>query len=189
MNPWPRVSVGVARWRFACSFPARCSARFCCTPTWAKWLTAVRDGHWGWLVASVGLMAFVVVLGALRWWVFLEGAQIEMSAWNAIRPFATSIVLNLVLPTAVAGDAVRTCGRRTPERALARSGGGHGRRQADGIDLCSSWSPGWRLRSIRRPFRARSSSSWPGSRPGSIVGLRGRRSRGCRRSAGPASAA
>lgn len=69
---------------------------------------AVRGGHWGWLVASVGVMALVVVLGALRWWVFLEGAQIEMSAWNAIRPFATSFVLNLVLPTAVAGDAVRT---------------------------------------------------------------------------------
>lgn len=76
---------------------------------------AVRDGHWAWLVASVGVMAVVVVLGALRWWVFLEGAQIEMSAWNAIRPFATSFVLNLVLPTAVAGDAVRTVvvGRRS----------------------------------------------------------------------------
>lgn len=76
---------------------------------------AVRDGHWGWLVASFGVMAFVIVLGALRWWVFLEGAQIEMSAWNSIRPFAMSMVLNLVLPTAVAGDAVRTVvvGRRS----------------------------------------------------------------------------
>lgn len=76
---------------------------------------AVRDGHWEWLVASAGVMALVVVLGALRWWKFLEGAQIEMSAWNAIRPFATSFVLNLVLPTAVAGDAVRTVvvGRRS----------------------------------------------------------------------------
>jgi glycosyltransferase 2 family protein len=76
---------------------------------------AVRDGHWGWLVVSSAVMAIVVVLGALRWWVFLEGAQIEMSPWNSIRPYAMSFVLNLVLPTAVAGDAVRTVvvGRRS----------------------------------------------------------------------------
>jgi len=76
---------------------------------------AVGDGQWEWLVAAAGVMATVVVLGALRWWVFLEGAQIEMSVWNAIRPYATSFVLNILLPTAVAGDAVRTVvvGRRT----------------------------------------------------------------------------
>jgi glycosyltransferase 2 family protein len=69
---------------------------------------AVRDGHWGWFVAAVGLMAVAVVLGALRWWVLLDSAKIEVTAWNAIKPFATSLVLNIILPTAVAGDAVRT---------------------------------------------------------------------------------
>ncbi len=69
---------------------------------------AVRDGHWGWFVAAAGLMAVAVVLGALRWWVLLDSAQIEVTAWNAVKPFATSLVLNIILPTAVAGDAVRT---------------------------------------------------------------------------------
>jgi uncharacterized protein (TIRG00374 family) len=69
---------------------------------------AVRDGDWGWFAAGLALMGVPVVLGGLRWWLLLEGAQIEVPAWRGVRAFAASIVLNLVLPTAVAGDAVRT---------------------------------------------------------------------------------
>jgi uncharacterized protein (TIRG00374 family) len=69
---------------------------------------AVRAGHWGWFVAGLALMGVAVVLGGLRWWLLLEGAQIEVSAWHAVRVFAASLVLNNLLPTAVAGDAVRT---------------------------------------------------------------------------------
>jgi glycosyltransferase 2 family protein len=69
---------------------------------------AIGEGHWGWFVAALSLMAVPVVLGALRWWLFLEGAGIHVPAWSSVRPFAMSFVLNLVLPTAVAGDAVRT---------------------------------------------------------------------------------
>jgi uncharacterized membrane protein YbhN (UPF0104 family) len=69
---------------------------------------AVRDGHWGWFVAALGLMAAAVVLAALRWWLLLEGAGIHVPARESIRPFAMSFVLNLLLPTAIAGDAVRT---------------------------------------------------------------------------------
>ena len=69
---------------------------------------AVRDGHWGWFVAALAVMAVAVVVGALRWWLLLEGAGIHVPALDAVRPFATSLVLNLVLPTAVAGDVVRT---------------------------------------------------------------------------------
>jgi uncharacterized membrane protein YbhN (UPF0104 family) len=69
---------------------------------------AVRDGHWGWFVAALAVMAVAVVIGALRWWLLLEGAGIHVPARDAVRPFAMSLVLNLVLPTAVAGDVVRT---------------------------------------------------------------------------------
>jgi glycosyltransferase 2 family protein len=69
---------------------------------------ALRDGDWGWFAAGLALMAGAVVLGGLRWWLLLEGARIEVSARRSVRAFAASIVLNLVLPTAVAGDAVRT---------------------------------------------------------------------------------
>ena len=69
---------------------------------------AVRDGHWGWFTAALAVMAVAVVLGAIRWWLLLEGAQIVIPARAAVRPFAMSLVLNVILPTAVAGDAVRT---------------------------------------------------------------------------------
>jgi glycosyltransferase 2 family protein len=69
---------------------------------------AVRDGVWGWLVVAAGLMAVCVVLAALRWWLLLEGAGIELPAQRSVRAFAVSFVLNTLLPTAVAGDAVRT---------------------------------------------------------------------------------
>jgi glycosyltransferase 2 family protein len=69
---------------------------------------AIRDGEWGWYAAGLPLMAAAVVLGGLRWWLLLDGAHIRVPAWHAVRAFAMSLVLNLVLPTAVAGDAVRT---------------------------------------------------------------------------------
>jgi uncharacterized membrane protein YbhN (UPF0104 family) len=68
---------------------------------------AVRDGDWRWFAAALAVMALAVVLGGLRWWLLLEGARIEVSPVRAVRAFAASLVLNLVLPTAVAGDAVR----------------------------------------------------------------------------------
>jgi glycosyltransferase 2 family protein len=68
----------------------------------------VRDGDWGWLLIAIALMAVCVVVGALRWWLLLEGAGIHLPARRSVRPYALSFVLNLILPTAVAGDAVRT---------------------------------------------------------------------------------
>src|SRR5688500_16388634 len=75
----------------------------------------LRDGEWGWLLVAAGLMAVCVIIGALRWWLLLEGAGIDLPARRSVRPYALSFVLNLVLPTAVAGDAVRTwvVGRRS----------------------------------------------------------------------------
>jgi uncharacterized protein (TIRG00374 family) len=71
-------------------------------------LAAVRDGHWGWFAVALAVMAGAVVLGAFRWWLLLEGAGIHVPARDSVRPYALSFVFNLVLPTAVAGDAVRT---------------------------------------------------------------------------------
>jgi hypothetical protein len=68
---------------------------------------AVRDGDWAWFAAGVGLMAVAVVVGALRWRVLLDGAEIAVSRLRASRVFATSLILNNVLPTSLGGDAVR----------------------------------------------------------------------------------
>jgi uncharacterized membrane protein YbhN (UPF0104 family) len=69
---------------------------------------ALRDGNWAWMVVALPLTGVAVVVGALRWWLLLEGADIHIPARKSVRPFAVSVVLNLLLPTAIAGDAVRT---------------------------------------------------------------------------------
>jgi uncharacterized protein (TIRG00374 family) len=68
----------------------------------------IGDGDWRWLLPAFVLMAAAVVLAALRWWLLLEGAGIHVRAWKSVRPMAVGFVLNLVLPSAVAGDAIRT---------------------------------------------------------------------------------
>src|SRR5918998_434691 len=75
----------------------------------------LREGDWRWLLPALALMAAAVVLAALRWWLLLEGAGIDVPARKSVRPVALSFVLNLVLPSAVAGDAVRSwvVGRET----------------------------------------------------------------------------
>jgi uncharacterized protein (TIRG00374 family) len=68
---------------------------------------ALRDASWGWFVAAVALMTVATVVGAVRWRILLEGAEIGVSAPAATRAFAASLFLNNVLPTSVGGDAVR----------------------------------------------------------------------------------
>lgn len=68
---------------------------------------AVRHGDWRWFVAALGVTVVAVVVGGVRWWIFLEGAEIDVSRWKAVKAFAASLVLNNVLPTSVGGDAVR----------------------------------------------------------------------------------
>jgi glycosyltransferase 2 family protein len=68
----------------------------------------IGEGDWRWLVPALALMAVAVVLAALRWWLLLEGAGIHVPARRSVRPVAVGFVLNLMLPSAVAGDAVRT---------------------------------------------------------------------------------
>ena len=68
---------------------------------------ALEDGDWRWFLAALALIAAAVVVGAARWRVLLEGGQIGVSKLRASKVFAASVVLNLVLPTAVGGDALR----------------------------------------------------------------------------------
>jgi glycosyltransferase 2 family protein len=68
---------------------------------------ALEDGDWRWFLAALALFAVAVIVGAARWRVLLEGGEIHVSKLRASKVFAASVVLNLVLPTAVGGDALR----------------------------------------------------------------------------------
>jgi len=67
----------------------------------------VKDGHWGWFAAAVGIMCVGAVVGAVRWWLLLRGAEVDVSVRRAVQTFAASLLLNSVLPTSVGGDAAR----------------------------------------------------------------------------------
>ena len=101
------------------------------------------------------------LVGALRWWLLLEGAGIHVPAWDAVRPFATSLMLNLVLPTAVAGDVVRTW---VIGRDRGRLLGAAAATLVDKVTAltCLFLVGGRRTRSIGTRFRSRWSSSSPG---------------------------
>jgi uncharacterized protein (TIRG00374 family) len=68
---------------------------------------AVKRGQWGWFAPALALMALATVPGAARWRLILQKAEIDVSALQAVRTFAASLVLNNVLPTSVGGDAAR----------------------------------------------------------------------------------
>jgi uncharacterized membrane protein YbhN (UPF0104 family) len=105
MPAWSTVPAGAARWCFLVS--AALLAAVLLYADVGDVLAALRDGQWGWFVVASAVMAAPVLLGAFRWWLLLEGAGIHVSPRESIRPFAMSFVLNILLPTAVAGDAVR----------------------------------------------------------------------------------
>lgn len=67
----------------------------------------VKDGHWGWFAAAVGIMCLAAVVGAVRWWLLLRGAEMDVSVRRAVQTFAAGLLLNSVLPTSVGGDAAR----------------------------------------------------------------------------------
>jgi glycosyltransferase 2 family protein len=69
---------------------------------------ALGDGDWGWFIAALALMAGAAVVGAVRWRLLLQDAEIDVSSVRAVRTFAASLFLNNVLPTSVGGDAART---------------------------------------------------------------------------------
>ena len=68
---------------------------------------ALRDGEWGWFALALAVMGIAAVVGALRWWLLLRSAEIDVSVRRAVQTFAASLLLNVVLPTSVGGDAAR----------------------------------------------------------------------------------
>jgi uncharacterized protein (TIRG00374 family) len=118
---------------------------------------ALRDGEWGWFLVALALMTVAVVVGGLRWRVLLEGAEIVVSRLRVSRVFATALILNNVLPTALGGDAVRTW-------LVGRDGRLVGAAAATIVDRLSGltllFAMGW----VTLAFES-------GSVPGSLVGI------------------
>jgi uncharacterized protein (TIRG00374 family) len=70
-------------------------------------LNRLEAGDWQWFaLAAVALLAALVV-GAVRWHVFLEAAGIARTLSHTVRVYAIGAFANSFLPTAFGGDALR----------------------------------------------------------------------------------
>lgn len=89
-----------------------------------------RELRWSWLVVAVALVPLQVALAAWRWRVVSEALDQPLGFVSALREYALSTFLNLVLPFGVAGDAVRVWRRR----------GAHGVGAAARAAIVERWS-------------------------------------------------
>ena len=67
----------------------------------------LSGGRWGYFAAAVAALFASFLLGAARWHVFLEAADIESSLPRAIRAYLIGTFTTNFLPTQVGGDVTR----------------------------------------------------------------------------------
>jgi uncharacterized membrane protein YbhN (UPF0104 family) len=67
----------------------------------------LSGGRWGFFAAAVAALFGSFLLGAARWQVFLEAAEIESSLPRAIRAYLIGTFTTNFLPTQVGGDVTR----------------------------------------------------------------------------------
>lgn len=60
-----------------------------------------------WVLIAAGVAGFGVVLGFVRWGIFLKVVGIEVPAWQIFRMGAVGLFFNSFLPGAIGGDAVK----------------------------------------------------------------------------------
>jgi glycosyltransferase 2 family protein len=70
-------------------------------------LERLEDADLRLVAAAVGLNAIALIVGSLRWHVYLEAASLPVGRRRAAEAFFAGAFSSIVLPTAFAGDAVR----------------------------------------------------------------------------------
>lgn len=70
-------------------------------------LDRAEGADWPWLGAGIGALAAAVVLGAVRWHLFLSAAGVATSPSRALSAFLAGAFASNLLPTSLGGDAVR----------------------------------------------------------------------------------
>jgi len=79
----------------------------------------LRGMGWGWMLAAAALGPLQVALGGWRWARVSRGLGVPLGTGSAIAEYGLSTGLNQVLPSGVAGDAVRVWRQRHEGLAAA----------------------------------------------------------------------
>lgn len=70
-------------------------------------LSEMAHANAGWLAAAAALTAASFALGAVRWWMLLDGVDVRVGLANALRFTWIGMFFANVLPSGFGGDAVR----------------------------------------------------------------------------------
>lgn len=74
---------------------------------WSLMAERIRHGHPLDFLAAVALVLLALVIGACRWWLLLQKADLMLGAVSVARIYAIATFSNTFLPTAVGGDVTR----------------------------------------------------------------------------------
>ena len=67
----------------------------------------LSGGSWGWFAAAVAVLFGSFVVGALRWHIFLDHAEVGSSRLRALRAYLIGAFTTNFLPTQIGGDVTR----------------------------------------------------------------------------------
>jgi glycosyltransferase 2 family protein len=74
---------------------------------WSAATDALTEGQWAWFATAIVVLIGSLVLGALRWHVFLQAAGIGKTWVETLRAYGIGAFSNTILPTSFGGDAAR----------------------------------------------------------------------------------
>jgi glycosyltransferase 2 family protein len=74
---------------------------------WGTLDRSLSGAGWGWFALGVVLIAFALMVGAVRWHVLLHGAALPTTGRETLRAYMIGTFSNNFLPTGYGGDAVR----------------------------------------------------------------------------------
>jgi uncharacterized membrane protein YbhN (UPF0104 family) len=88
---------------------------------WGKVVDRVEQGEWRLFALGVLVVAAALVIGALRWHVFLLAGEIDATVPQTLRAYWIGMFANNFLPTGFGGDAARAIVIRPAAPSTARA--------------------------------------------------------------------
>ncbi len=74
---------------------------------WGEFAKRLEQGRWELFVAAVAVVVIALVIGALRWHVFVRAGDVGADLPQSLRAYWIGMFANNFLPTGFGGDAAR----------------------------------------------------------------------------------
>ena len=74
---------------------------------WGQFFSRLEKGHWQLFAVAVLVVEVALVIGGLRWHVFLRAGEVQTTVPQTLRAYGIGMFANNFLPTGFGGDAAR----------------------------------------------------------------------------------